>query len=260
MVVCLLVSTLNSYGTHAVTLASDLLILEGRIRYLKDWDTEIVAQLNQRKIADASSNVVFQTTPGTQSSHVLRATRVSGGQTRRFDYAAAKRAAPALYATYVTETPPAFPVKLTFKSAGKWAARSKTWDDLRSDGWLRMSEIYGARRAPKPMFFATTAAKDLYDIRQMRAPLDEQRTAMRMELAELLVPSIEEMEAVTYGDGKILPGANPPSRKIDLTLAEQHPTLRRFVKLGTRAESVRWGFVSERELYEEDPEGDQWAD
>lgn len=250
-----LVSTLDD-NTYA--LAADVLAVEGRIRYLKDWDQEIVAQLKARKVDEQIDPLVFRR--GTES-FVLRAQRVAAGKTRRFDYTKLKRTRPELYRNYVTETPPAQPVKLTFRAAGRMTSTSKTWADLRSRGWVSADTRWGEqRRSEREHVSARTYAMLLQDVRNWSKPLDEKRSKLRAELSGLLVPDTAVLENVEYGDGLIVPALNPPKREIDLNMAERHAVLKDFMKETARAESVRWVFQSEHEVFGDDPEGDQWGD
>lgn len=249
---------MSTLDDNTYALAADILAVEGRIRYLKDWDQEIVAQLKARKVDERADPLTFRR--GTET-FVLRPQRVAAGKTRRFDYTRLKRVRPELYANYVTETSPANPVKLTFRAAGRMTSTSKTWADLRSKGWVGADERWGEeRRRERAHVDVSVYARTLQDVRNWAKPLDEKRAALRLELAGLLVPDTAVLESAEYGDGLIVPALNPPKREIDLNMAERHAVLKEFMKESARAESVRWTFQTEYEAFGEDPEGDDWAD
>ena len=253
-------STLESYGPKAVQLAHEILETEGRLRYFKDWDAEIIGRFKEHKVADRRTPITFR--PGTGPWGMeLRPVRVSGGITRRMNYPLLQRQQPALYSTYVTETPPENPIKLTFKAAGKLRGGAQVWDDIRSKGWVAMDRKWAVDRQPTGMYFAASDAKRLYEIRtKFIGPLGERRAALRKELAEIFIPNpravIPEsaLDGAIYGTGLILPGSNPPSRTIDLNMAERHNVLRQYITESTRADSIRWTFAedSDDELTEDD--------
>lgn len=257
MVSCALVTTLEQFGENALALTNDLLTTEGSLRYFTDWDEAITKEFERRRIADMDRPITFQATAGPWRKE-LRPVRVSGGKSHRVNYALLKRQRPDLYSAYVRETPPATPVKLTFKSATKLRGGSRVWDDIRSRGWVKTDAVWAPKRATPAVYSAADQAKVLMEVRERAASLKERRAALRVELAAILVPDPEAgLDSVRYGDGMILPGLNPPSRTLINEAARSHPVVRQFVTETTRKDYIRWAFVECDDDQDQTPE--DWA-
>lgn len=257
VVTCPLVSTLEEFGENAVTLTNDLLTTEGSLRYFTDWDKDITTEFERRRIADMDRPITFQATAGPWRKE-LRPVRVSGGKSRRLNYSLLKRQRPDLYMAYVRETPPASPVKLTFKSGTKLRGGSRVWDDIRSRGWVKTDAAWAAKRAKPSVYSAADQAKVLMEVRDRSKALTERRAALRVELAALLVPDPEAgLDSVRYGDGMILPGRNTPSRTLASDAAWSHPVIRQFVTETKRQDYIRWTFAECDDDDDQTPE--DWA-
>lgn len=249
-------NTFDQHHGEIWDLAEKILTLEGNLRYCQDWDHEIVARLAQRIPAHSTTPLTFRRGADTFG---LKKITVSGARTRRFDYARCEAAFPQIYRDHVTTTPPEYPTKLLFKIS-RGTGTSQTWNALRSTGWAAMHAIYSDKRIPPLHTGSAFHAAQLYEVRRLTPPLKAQRNAARAELAALLAPDPATGTRVVFGDGAIVPLANAPRRAVDLDMAEKHPILGQFVTSTARASYDRWVFLTERQMFGDDPEGDQWAE
>lgn len=261
-------ATVNATNIPAVpldkalyTLVDELMAAEGKQRFFYDWKQEVSTRLNQRRLEFERKRRTGNTEEfrinfrnGPQSMAVIPKTTRSY-TARRVNYRKLRETRPDLYSQYVKETPPAVPAKLTFKGHG--FGKSAVWDGLRSIGWIEANEHHGEKRA--------ATGRDAELIGQITAwekAHKDKRTGLRAELLDALVPDLGSLTRVARDDGLIVPSLNPPSKSIELGIAQSHPELNQFVTTYERPEVVTWMVLSERDAWLRLPEDnrDSWAD
>lgn len=239
-------------GDAGLTLAIDILRIQGQLRYLADWDRDIVTTLARRDLPTPPIVTRPARTTGELAEHRLIVRQTPPGTQRRFDYESCERREPALYHRHVVLTPPAARLSLTFPA-------SEVWQGLRSEGWQREAALPDnqRRRAPE-IFMPRDQARYLSDIRLRTNALGKQEKAARQELSRLI--SVEEAErdlkdlrGLGYGGATMRIAKAKPTRKIDMDLAQSDPRLSPFVSVSPTKGGVRAEFV----LVQPDPEGDK---
>lgn len=238
-----------------IHLTTEILAAQGALRYLTDWDKELATRIARRAENRAVDQMPTYRSGVGEPELRLRVTQVGPRVTRRFDYAGAKKQAPALYREHVVLTPPKAPLMLTFRAKGR--GRSTAWDELRSVGWQRQNTRWGSMRGAE---FLTLP--DLGDqLRQARAAAKgvKQREAdLRLEMALAVAAAGRSVPDLSSGDGTVQFTPTSPTQKISIDLALSIDGLKPFVRDNKPSEGytkVWFSKVAETGGY--DPEGDQ---
>lgn len=222
-------------GEQGLAHAQDILATQGRIRYLKDWDTEITDRLKQVTFKPGSEPVIerFDSASNQTRAYRLTVSRVDAGKSRRFDYAKLKQAEPTLYQRFVTVSLPDAPLTLTFPKAA-------VWNELRSVGWQAAFEEWEEQKANAQMNLPTTA-EYLSNVRAELRDLASREKVERIALAELIVTLDRQIRPYTHRDGLIRVSQSGLRQSIDLDSAERHPVLAKYVaRSETKAFTKVW--------------------
>lgn len=215
-------------GDAGRTLSTEILLIQGRLRYITDWDHEITDRLKSRAMPPTPPIVTRRHAhTGERVEHRLVLTQVPAGHIRRFDYGGCKARASALYHRHVSVNAPLSPLTLTFAKAG-------VWDQIKSEGWLSFAQAYAARRAVQPAWSYGHQASVLNEVRLIRAALEAAEQIKRIALAELIVERDIQPRAYTYEGGILRVRPSKPHQRIKLDFAEQHAQLREFIKYSAR--------------------------
>lgn len=242
----LLVEMTDILGETGITLSTDILLIQGRLRYLSDWDREITTRLMSRAVPAVLPTVIRpHARTGQRVEHRLVITEVPAGRARRFDYTKCKTQASGLYHRHVTVTAADSPLTLTF-------AKSGTWDGIKSQGWSGCAEVYGERRAVGSSWDYRQQVAALSDVRQSLAKLKAAEQSKRIELGELILEKDSQPRPYTHEGGVVRVRRSAPRQSIRLDLVESHPELREFLVYTDRKAFTRVEFRP----VEADPEGD----
>lgn len=214
---------INILGDEGLALSTDILTTQGRIRYLKDWGTEITDHLKELNIGPGNAPIIERPSPTSQTTdrYQLTITRTPATRGRRFDYAGLRAQKPRLYQSHVTVMAPDAPLTLTYP-------RATVWNELRSQGWQSASADYAAKKAAAPATLMLEASR-LSDIRLELRDLAHREKAARIRLAELITERDRTVRPYTYRDGFIRVSQSALRQSIDLDAAEQSPELRKFI-------------------------------
>lgn len=245
-----LVEMTKLLGDAGLTLATEILLVQGRLRYVNDWDTEITERLKRRAGSEA---VVMRrhANTGIKVPHRLVIEDKPAGVTRRFDYAGCKAKAPLLYHSHVTVTAAPSPLTLTF-------AKAEIWDSIKSAGWQSFAQGYAGRRATGEVWGFGDQAERLSEVRSLRSSLKSREQILRLELAELIIEKDTSCRPYTHGGGILRVRESSPLQKVDLDLAEKHPELRKFLTTSPRAAYTRVEFRPVEPSFEDDrPDDDE---
>lgn len=233
-------------GNAGLTLSTEILLIQGRLRYISDWDREITDRLKSRAMP-ATAPVVTRrhARTGERVEHRLVLTEVAAGQTRRFDYSGCKARASLLYQRYVSLEAAPSPLTLTF-------AKAEVWDEIKGDGWQSFAQGYDARRAVQPTWSYIHQTTLLNEVRLTGAALKSAEQTKRIALAELIMVRDTAPRPYTHEGGILRVRASSPHQRIDLNTAEQIPELRPFIKYSDRKAFTKVEFRP----IGVDPEGD----
>lgn len=233
-------------GETGLTLSTDILRIQGQLRYLGDWDREITDRLKTRPMPAVTPVVVRpDARSGLRREHRLVRTDVPAGRTRRFDYTTCKRAESTLYHRHVTVAAADSPLTLIF-------AKSGVWDAIKSDGWRSCAAGYASRRETDPSWSYGQQVRLLSEVRQLRNQAKAAEAVARIALAELIIERDTEIRPYTHQQALLRVRPSSPRQYIDLDFAEGHPELRKFVGYGERKAFTKWDFRP----IGVDPEGD----
>lgn len=215
-------------GNAGLTLSTEILRIQGKLRYVNDWDREISDRLKSRNMPAVPPVVIRRhARTGEHVEHRLVITDVPAGRIRRFDYAKCKAQHSLLYHHHVTLTAPVSPLTLTF-------VKAEVWDQIRSQGWLSCATDYDARRAVDSNWSYRHQVTLLSDVRQTRAQLKAAEMMKRIALAELITERDSEPRPYTHNGGILRVRSSTPHQRIALDFAEEHPELRKFVTYNAR--------------------------
>lgn len=233
-------------GEAGLTLSTQILLIQGRLRYIADWDTELTDRLTSRAMPSDPPIVIRRDETGRRDiKHRLVRTDVPAGQSRRFDYAGCKQRASLLYHRHVIVTAAASPLTLTF-------VKSPAWDAIKSRGWTEFARGYEAKRRVEGPWSYREQAALLNEVRLAQAALKRAEQERRIALAELIVENDSAPRPYTHDGALLRVRRSVPRQRIDLDMAQGHEQLSRFMVYSERKAFTRLEF---RPIGDE-PEGD----
>lgn len=212
-------------GNDGLALISDILSTQGRLRYLKDWDTELTAHIKEHPPTEpvVVSRLDDQ---AVRREYTLKVTHFPATRYRTFAYTRLRKAKPLLYAKAVTVLPPAAQLTIAFSS-------SPVWDELRSPGWTDLAQRYERQRYGD--IDTTKAAHYLSRVRPHMRELVAREKADRIELSALIADRDDTIRPYTYDSASMRVRESTPGQRIDLDKAEADPVLSTFMTYSDRA-------------------------
>lgn len=216
---------MNMLGEQGLAHTRSILTDQGRIRFLKDWDSQITTHIKGLRIRPGSEPVIERiNSDGETESMILTVTRVEGAKSRRFDYDALKQDWPTLYQSSVTLTAADSPLTLTFP-------RTSAWNELRSQGW-QSAAVHWQDAKRHSTARLQSEAEILSEIRAALRELEAREKTERLGLAELIMTRNRVITPYSYRGSILRVSESRPRRSIDLDAAARHRVLSRYLRWG----------------------------
>lgn len=219
-----LVDISKAFGERGIAHVEIILETQGRLKYLKDWETELKDFLAGARILPGKEPVIerYSAREGLRVPYRLAVTQYGVTEGRRFQYDKLKAADSLRYHREVTLTPPDAALTFTFAKKGELNA-------VRSAGWQAYFRRYGDRKDMSRRGTPLRAASDLSMVRDQLRELAAAEKSARIALSELAMQSGALSGVYEFRGEVVNSRENGLRQSIDLGYADRDPVLRQYI-------------------------------